>query len=60
MQLKRRGETFKTPWTKIEERSNCVESRMEDSGLVQANEQLEMAQKTLHQDGDGSSPRMEF
>ena len=43
----------------MEERSNCVESRMEDSGLVQANEQLEMAQKTLHQDGDGSSPRME-
>eukprot|EP00434_Breviolum_minutum_P044440 symbB.v1.2.039693.t1/scaffold6731.1/size15915/2 len=32
------------------ERSNCVESRMEDSGLVQANEQLEMAQKTLHQE----------
>ena len=44
--LKRRGQ-------KLEERSNCVESRMEDSGLVQASEQLEMWQKTLHQDGDG-------
>ena len=26
---------------------------MEDSGLVQANEQLEMAQRKLREDGDG-------